>query len=90
MIGLSDSFSKPAIFEDIAQEAVSLCRQSLVVAADLIKQRNPPTSTLDGLLFLVRHLLILKEIAHNLDLVQRDVEPSLDFSGVTGKCDFSL
>ncbi|KAJ7057953.1 Sec34-like family-domain-containing protein [Mycena amicta] len=76
-------FVNPAIFEDIAQEAVTLCRQSLVLAADMIKQRPtaindskpaapplPPllSNTLDGDLFLVRHLLILKEITHNLDL----------------------
>ncbi|KAF7289949.1 RRM domain-containing protein [Mycena indigotica] len=80
-------FVNPAIFEDIAQEAVTLCRQSLVLAADMIKQRPtsektnshdkstqvpplPPVlvGTLDGDLFLVRHLLVLKEITHNLDL----------------------
>ncbi|KII92962.1 hypothetical protein PLICRDRAFT_37778 [Plicaturopsis crispa FD-325 SS-3] len=76
-------FVKPAIFEDIAQEAVSLCRQSLVTASENIRIRNPPTSILDGHLFLVRHLLILKEMTHNLDLVQRDVEPNIDFGGVT-------
>ncbi|KAF7300708.1 RRM domain-containing protein [Mycena chlorophos] len=81
-------FVNPAIFEDIAQEAVTLCRQSLVLGADMIKQKpanktstapkeNKPTAPplppvlsgrLDGDLFLVRHLLILKEITHNLDL----------------------
>ncbi|KAJ6608410.1 hypothetical protein B0H10DRAFT_2067888 [Mycena sp. CBHHK59/15] len=75
-------FVNPAIFEDIAQEAVTLSRQSLILASDMIKQRlGPSTSTLDGQLFLVRHLLILKEITHNLDLAQRDGE---DFAyGVT-------
>ncbi|KAF8882705.1 Sec34-like family-domain-containing protein [Infundibulicybe gibba] len=76
-------FVKPAIFDDIAQEAVSLCRQSLVAASNALAMRHPATTTLDGRLFLVRHLLILKEITQNLDLVQRDVEPSIDFSGVT-------
>ncbi|KAJ7145893.1 Sec34-like family-domain-containing protein [Mycena epipterygia] len=75
-------FVNPAIFEDIAQEAVSLCRQSLILGSDMIKQRvGSSSSTLDGELFLVRHLLILKEITHNLDLAQRDGE---DFQyGVT-------
>lgn len=50
----------------------------------MLKLRNPPTSTLDANLFLARHLLILKEIAQNLDLVQRDIEPRIDFGGVTG------
>ncbi|KAF9466887.1 Sec34-like family-domain-containing protein [Collybia nuda] len=76
-------FVKPAIFEDIAQEALDLCRQSFVTSAEMLKLRNPPTSTLDANLFLARHLLILKEIAQNLSLVQRDVEPRIDFGGVT-------
>ncbi|KAJ7252598.1 Sec34-like family-domain-containing protein [Mycena rebaudengoi] len=75
-------FVNPAIFEDIAQEAVTLCRQSLILASDMIKQRvGSSTSTLDSELFLVRHLLILTEITHNLDLAQREGE---DFAyGVT-------
>lgn len=78
-------FVKPAIFEDIAQEAANLCRQSLVAASEAIKTR----SGLDGHLFLVRNLLILKEITRNLDLDQRNtIEPSsskstTDFGGVT-------
>ncbi|KAJ7268694.1 Sec34-like family-domain-containing protein [Mycena haematopus] len=68
-------FVNPAIFEDIAQEAVTLCRQSLILASDMIKQRvGSSSSPLDGELFLVRHLLILKEITHNLDLAQQDGE----------------
>jgi hypothetical protein len=49
----------------------------------MIKQRvGSSTSTLDSELFLVRHLLILTEITHNLDLAQREGE---DFAyGVTG------
>lgn len=67
-------------------------------ASDLLKSRNAPGSMLNGCLFFVRHLLILKEVMHNLeaDLRQRDdgkaFERSLgsskavDFgsSGVTG------
>jgi hypothetical protein len=63
---------------------VSLCRQSLASASEAIKLRNSE-STLDGHLFLVRHLLILKEMTHNLDLAHRNVDFSgIDFTGVTG------
>ncbi|KAJ7661640.1 Sec34-like family-domain-containing protein [Mycena rosella] len=73
-------FVNPAIFADIAQEAVALCRQSLLRAADMIRQQAGGKA-LDGDLFLVRHLLVLKEITHNLELAQRDGE---DFQyGVT-------
>ncbi|EKM54776.1 uncharacterized protein PHACADRAFT_197206 [Phanerochaete carnosa HHB-10118-sp] len=76
-------FVKPAIFDDIAQEAVNLCRQSLVNAADTLKSKNPPSSILDGQLFLVRHVLILKEITQNLDFASREPERVVDFTGVT-------
>ena len=89
---------QPAIFEDIAQEAINICRQSLVSAADAIKGvkadvtlHGPGSSyttskTLDGELFLVRHLLILKEMTQNLDLVGRnDTSRTVDLSAVTGR-----
>jgi len=88
---------QPAIFEDIAQEAISICRQSLVSAADMIKgaktnvtsqEAGSPfaaSKTLDGELFLVRHLLILKEMTQNLDLVSRDdTSRTVDLTAVTG------
>ncbi|CAK5269175.1 unnamed protein product [Mycena citricolor] len=66
-------FVNPAIFADIAQEAVTLCRQSLILASDMIKQRTgSSTSVLDGQLFLARHLLILKEVTDHLELAHRD------------------
>ncbi|KAL1752519.1 Sec34-like family-domain-containing protein [Schizophyllum commune] len=76
-------FVKPAIFEDIAQEAIGLCRQTLVSAAEMIKKRSPPTTLLDGQLFLVRHLLILKEIVHNLSLTNKETDPNDNLTGVT-------
>lgn len=82
---------QPAIFDDIAQEAVNLCRQSLVVASDALKAKNLPNSTLDGQLFLVRHILILKEMTQNLDFAStkdKDSVVRIDLGGVTGKhCD---
>ncbi|KAK2460187.1 hypothetical protein APHAL10511_007778 [Amanita phalloides] len=73
-------FVKPAIFEDIAQEAVGLCRQSLVAASEAMKvQKN----ALDAHLFLARHLLILKELVHKLDLVQKEAEKTVEPPGVT-------
>ncbi|KAG6900069.1 hypothetical protein C0993_003419 [Termitomyces sp. T159_Od127] len=65
-------FVKPAIFEDIAQEAISLCRMSLVAAADMIRVKAP----LDSHLFLARHLLLLKEVTQSLDVAQREAEGS--------------
>ncbi|KAN0130284.1 Sec34 domain containing protein [Lactarius tabidus] len=61
-------FVQPTIFNDLAQEAVSLCRASLLNAADALGTK----SAFDGQLFLVRHLLILRDIARNVDLAQKD------------------
>ena len=74
--------SQPAIFDDIAQAAVNLCKQSLVSASDSLKSKNPPSSVLDGQLFLVRHLLILKEMTQNLDFATKDSDRTLDLTGV--------
>jgi hypothetical protein len=94
---LSHDRAQPAIFEDIAQEAINICRQSLILAADTIKgvktnvvsqgsgSSYTTSKTLDGELFLVRHLLILKEMTQNLDLVSRDdTSRTVDLSAVTG------
>ncbi|KAJ3920985.1 Sec34-like family-domain-containing protein [Lentinula edodes] len=62
-------FVNPAIFEDIAEEAIVLCQSSLVAASENIvnsasssSNRLAPLTLLDGYLFLVRHLLILREV----------------------------
>ncbi|CAK9781075.1 Sec34-domain-containing protein [Cutaneotrichosporon oleaginosum] len=55
-----------AVFVDLAQEAVLTCRRSLSAAADIIGAKKD--KAVDGRLFLVRHLLILKEMTAGLDL----------------------
>ncbi|KAF6744945.1 COG3 protein [Ephemerocybe angulata] len=78
-------FVKPAIFEDIAQEAALLCRHSLFSVADIIKARPPPSTPLDGSLFLVRHLLILKEVARRVGLsTSGNVSESVSGKGNSG------
>ncbi|KAH8806892.1 Sec34-like family-domain-containing protein [Flagelloscypha sp. PMI_526] len=77
-------FIKPAIFTDIAVEALTLCRQSLVTASLSIKLK----SSFDGDLFLVRHLLVLKDLAYGLDLelahAQDSSSSKTDGSGPSG------
>ena len=60
--------TQPAIFNDLAHEAVSLCRASLLNAADALGAK----SAIDGKLFLVRQLLILRDITRNVDPAQKD------------------
>ncbi|GAA6017621.1 hypothetical protein JCM11491_005304 [Sporobolomyces phaffii] len=90
-----NAFVNTAIFEDFAGEAVTLCQQSLLAAAAHISA--PPSAPgekkalssstaaestrLDGQLFLVRHLLLLKETVRSVDLVH--IERAADFSSVT-------
>ncbi|KAG8953489.1 Golgi transport complex subunit 3 [Tulasnella sp. 424] len=79
-------YVKPAIFEDIAYEAISLCRESLMSASDLISAKSKSATALqpnspDGQLFLIRHLLILKEMATAVGL-DAQKERGMDFSGM--------
>ncbi|XP_069496876.1 conserved oligomeric Golgi complex subunit 3 [Ambystoma mexicanum] len=47
-----------AVFQGLSQEALSACIQSLLLAADLITKNK---TQIDGQLFLIKHLLILRE-----------------------------
>ncbi|GAA5995774.1 Golgi transport complex subunit COG3 [Rhodotorula paludigena] len=84
-----NTYVNDAIFEDFAGEAVTLCRQSLATAsaqiaarpADAAAGESASTRRADGQLFLVRHLLLLKEMVRSVDLVH--VERGADFSSVT-------
>ncbi|WWC71562.1 uncharacterized protein I206_105520 [Kwoniella pini CBS 10737] len=55
-----------AVFEDLAQEAIPVCRKSLSSASELLSAKKD--KSIDGKLFLVRHLLILKEMTAGLGL----------------------
>ncbi|GAA99202.1 uncharacterized protein L969DRAFT_382343 [Mixia osmundae IAM 14324] len=74
------TFVNAAIFEDLAAEAVTLCRRSLQVGAEKIISRQG-AHPLDGQLFSIRHLLILKDTVRSIDMVQ--VDRAMDFSSVT-------
>jgi hypothetical protein len=45
-----------------------LCHQSLVNASDNIKAQRRSTGTLDADLFMLRHLLILKEVIIDFEI----------------------
>jgi hypothetical protein len=45
-----------------------LCHQSLIVASENIKARRGSGGILDGELFLLRHLLVLKEVIGDFEL----------------------
>lgn len=70
-----------AVFDDLAQEAVLICRRSLSTASDMLAASK--AKQIDSRLFLVRHLLILKEMTGGLALGQRD--RSRDRQGISGQ-----
>lgn len=67
------------VFQGLAQEAISLCVQSIDNAA---KQITTSKTSIDGQLFQIKHLLILREqiAPFQVDFVVK--ETSLDFSNV--------
>lgn len=70
-----------AIFEDLAGEAVTMCRQSLVNASQRLAGR-PESGALAPQLFCTRHLLILKEMIRTIDVVH--VERGQDYFSIAG------
>jgi hypothetical protein len=74
---LRDAAPAP-IFGDLAQDALHASRVAVAGAAESIRARAP----LDGALFAVRHLLLLKELAGGLELAQRAEDA--DAPGVSG------
>ncbi|RNA36024.1 Conserved oligomeric Golgi complex subunit [Brachionus plicatilis] len=67
------------IFEGLAQETLSMCIQSLIKAAELI-QKNKTKS--DSELFLIKHLLILREQISPFSNEFSVAEVQLDFSKI--------
>ena len=65
------------VFEDFARRSVQLCVESLRHGADGVRRIRSP---LHGDLFLVRHLLILREQLIPFELNMQTIERRLDFS----------
>merc|ERR1711865_102291 len=68
---------EPKVFEDIALQSVQSCTQSLRDGSNHIQKRS---GTIHADLFLVKHLLILREQLSPFDIDLRSVERQLDFS----------
>ncbi|KAJ3111253.1 Golgi transport complex subunit 3 [Phlyctochytrium bullatum] len=68
-----------AIFEDLSQEALSLCLKSLLSAADVIQKKF---SKIDGQFFLIKNLMMLREQISPFDSNFTRREEFLDFSNM--------
>ena len=68
---------EPRVFEDLALHSVQACTAALKEGAQFIRTAK---SQRDAHLFLVQHLLILREQVSPFDLELRAVERQLDFS----------
>ncbi|PLW34272.1 hypothetical protein PCANC_17678 [Puccinia coronata f. sp. avenae] len=95
------TYVNDAIFEDFDGQAVGICSESIIKASSMInsvvvsQQQAGSTSgtnrsqmqanTIDGELFVTRHLLILKEMIRTLDVFQ--VERAVDLGPITDPAD---
>ncbi|KAK4755603.1 hypothetical protein SAY87_009360 [Trapa incisa] len=68
---------EPAVFTGLAQEAVEMCSGSIQKASKQIAKRSSP---MDGQLFLIKHLLILREQIAPFDIEFLVTHKELDFS----------
>ncbi|KAH9652936.1 Conserved oligomeric Golgi complex subunit 3 [Citrus sinensis] len=66
-----------AVFTGLAQEAVEVCSESIQKASKLIAKRSTP---MDGQLFLIKYLLILREQIAPFDIEFSVTHKELDFS----------
>ncbi|VUZ57342.1 unnamed protein product [Hymenolepis diminuta] len=67
-------------FQGLAQNCLSACIDSLLVAQKRIETRRTPS---DGQLFFIKHLLILREQVTPFNVDFRVRETTLDFSNIT-------
>ncbi|GMJ07578.1 Conserved Oligomeric Golgi Complex 3 [Hibiscus trionum] len=70
---------EPEVFTGLAQEAVEFCSDSIQKASKLITKRSTP---MDGQLFLIKHLLLLREQIAPFDIEFSVTHKELDFSHV--------
>ncbi|CAL5328750.1 unnamed protein product [Camellia sinensis] len=68
---------EPTVFTGLAQEAVEVCSDSIQKASRLIAKSASP---MDGQLFLIKHLLILREQIAPFDIEFSVTHKELDFS----------
>ncbi|KAK3123562.1 hypothetical protein QOZ80_8AG0632790 [Eleusine coracana subsp. coracana] len=68
---------EPSVFTGLAQEAVEVCSTSLQSASKIISKKATP---MDGQLFLIKHLLILREQIAPFDIEFSVTHKELDFS----------
>ncbi|XP_022754751.1 conserved oligomeric Golgi complex subunit 3-like isoform X2 [Durio zibethinus] len=68
---------EPEVFTGLAQEVVEVCSVSIQKASKLIAKRSTP---MDGQLFLIKHLLILREQIAPFDIEFSVTHKELDFS----------
>ncbi|WVZ92642.1 hypothetical protein U9M48_038690 [Paspalum notatum var. saurae] len=68
---------EPSVFTGLAQEAVEVCSTSLQSASKAISKKATP---MDGQLFLIKHLLILREQIAPFDIEFSVTHKELDFS----------
>ncbi|TPX43835.1 hypothetical protein SeLEV6574_g04838 [Synchytrium endobioticum] len=69
-----------AVFEDLAEEAVDVCRASLVRASIIIASKQTKT---DGELFLIKNLLMLREQIAPFDVAFVRRQEVLDFGALS-------
>ncbi|KAF8704468.1 hypothetical protein HU200_031421 [Digitaria exilis] len=68
---------EPSVFTGLAQEAVEVCSTTLQSASKVISKKSTP---MDGQLFLIKHLLILREQIAPFDIEFSVTHKELDFS----------
>lgn len=66
-----------SVFEGLASEAIEQCLNNLLSAKDLLNERKGPT---DAQLFLIQHLLALKEQVAPFEATFTETQITLDFT----------